>query len=98
MRGRAHSIDLGVLRAACKLHWCRSGANNQADTLAICQTNECQEEADTDAGGELDAARNGTSKPLSHTKEGQAEEDEALDEDGGEGDFIGNRTISVRTN
>ncbi|KAI6756507.1 hypothetical protein HG531_014122 [Fusarium graminearum] len=83
--------------ATCQFQRSRSTANNEADTLAIGKTNKSQEEANTDAGGELDTTRNGTSQPLTHAEEGKTKEDEALDKNGCKSKLIGDRTRATGT-
>lgn len=85
-------------RATGKLEWSVGGANNESQTLAVGETDEGQEEADADTGSHLDGVRDGPSKPLSHTEKGKAQEDEAFDEDGSQGNPVRNRTSAVEAN
>lgn len=96
-RGGAEAINLLARNAASQLEGGGSGANNQTDTLAVGETDEGEEETDTDTGGEFDGAGDGASEPLTQTEQGEAEEDEALDEDGSKGDLVRDGTGSVVT-
>ena len=71
------------------------GANDEADTLAVGETDDGEEEADTDARGDLDAGGDGAGEPLAHAEDGEGEEDPAFNEDGGQGNLEGNRTRAV---
>lgn len=85
-------------RAAGKLKRRVGGTGNDAKTLAVGETNERQEEANAHASRQLDGMGDSAGKPLSHTKDGKAQEDEALDEDGSQGDSIRDWTGSVKAN
>ena len=77
----ANPVNLKLLATAGQFNRGSSGTDNKADTLGVGQTDDGKEETDTDAGGQLNAARDSTSKPLAQAKEGQSKEDETLNED-----------------
>ena len=94
--GVAHLVRVGARPiiehrlgwATCQGQGRGDGSLDQTDTLAVGQTDECQEETDAGAGRKLDGARDGPSEPLAKTENGQAEEDEALGKDGGHSDLV----------
>ncbi len=57
-------------------------------TFRAGQTDQGQEQADTDAGDELDGARDGAGELPAAAEQGQREEDLALDEDSSDEDLV----------
>ena len=98
MRARADTVHYLIRGATCQGHGSRHGTGDEADTLAVGQTNQGQEETDTSTCGKLDGLGDGTGEPLTQTKDGQTEEDETLDEDGGHGHVVGDGAGAVETN
>ncbi|KND92520.1 hypothetical protein TOPH_02772 [Tolypocladium ophioglossoides CBS 100239] len=101
--GMAHLVPAGARavceevlgRAAGELGRGGGGADDEADALAVGEADDGEEEADADAGGDLDGVGDGAGEPLAHAEDGEAEEDEALDQDGREGDLVGHEAGAV---
>ena len=101
--GVAHLVPVGagavveeVLRvAAAEREGGGDGAGDEGDALAVGEADEGEVHADAGAHGDLDGARDGAREPLAHAEDGEAEEDPALDEDGGQGYFVGDGAGAV---
>lgn len=68
-----------------------------AETLAVGESDDGQEEADAHARRELDRPGNGTREPLAEAEEGQSKEDETLYEGGGQCDGVRRVSGTVET-
>lgn len=81
--------------ATSKLDGHRGTTDRETDTLRVGHTDEGQEETNTDTGGQLDGPGDSPGQPLTHAKERKTEEHPAFNEDGSDGDLVGNKTLSV---
>lgn len=96
-RGRAKSRVRIPQRidAARQLHGSVRRADHEADTFRVREADERQEQADAHGCSELDGLGNGARQPLTHTEQGESEEDPALNEDGCESNLVGNGAGAV---
>ncbi|KAI6775067.1 hypothetical protein HG530_001825 [Fusarium avenaceum] len=97
-RAESRSRVPSACHTACQFQRSRDTAYNETNAFAVGKTDECQEQANTNTGGKLDATRNGTSKPLTHTEQGKTKEDEAFNENSCQSKLIGHRTRSIGAN
>lgn len=89
----SHGI-LVLRRTACELEWGRDTARDDVQP-ARGETDDSEEETDTNTDGRGDRPGHQASEPLTKTKDGEEEEDDAFEEDGSEGLAIGDGTGSL---
>lgn len=77
-----------------QLHWGGSASRDDVESTGG-ETDDGQEKTDTDSDGGCDGAGDESSEPLTETEEGEEEEDDAFEEDGGEGFSVADRTGSL---
>lgn len=70
---------------------------DQTDTGGRLETNEAEVETDTSSSGDLDGLGDQTGEPLTDTKEREEDEEDTLNEDGGDSSLVRDRVGAVET-